>query len=87
MNIHKPLLFLSEKQAWAAASMVRHGKVRAALPLLSADISVHHNLIKLCYNTMNIYTMNLLQCMAIAFQKSTAESVIGYIAQTFKHVL
>ncbi len=65
INIHKPLLFLTEKQAWAAAaSMVRHGKMRAALPLWSsADISVHCDLIKLCYNTMNIYSMNLSQCL------------------------
>ncbi len=35
------------------------------LPLLSlkADVSVHRDLIKLCYNTMNMCTMNLSQCL------------------------
>ncbi len=84
INIHKPLLFLTEKQAWAAACMVRHGKMRAALPLLSlkADISVR-DLIKLSYNTMNICTFHNVYTSCIKMRLFVSTQFCGSPTNNF----
>ncbi len=64
--------------------MVRHGKMRAALPLLSlkADISVR-DLIKLSYNTMNICTFHNVYTSCIKMRLFVSTQFCGSPTNNF----